>query len=69
MFNHLIFDVVVDKKAEADEMDKTDGVNVTSKVENVVDDFVNQIRHSVAGKKTITYIKCFVLLERKKKYV
>jgi hypothetical protein len=43
---------VVDKKAEAYEMDKTDGVDVTSKVENVVDDFVDQIRHSVTGKKT-----------------
>ncbi len=58
---------MVDKKAEADEMDKTDGVDVASKVENVVDDFVDQIRHSVTAKKTITYNKCFVLLERKKK--
>ena len=51
---------MVDKKAEADEMDKTDGVDVTSKVENVVDDFVDQIRHSVTAKENQTHFKCFI---------
>jgi endonuclease V-like protein UPF0215 family len=54
---------VVDKKAEAYEMDKTDGVDVTSKVENMVNNFVDQIRHSVTAKKTKHISN--VLLERK----
>ena len=46
-----VFDFVVDKVAEVEELDDADGVDMAPEREDIVDHLVHQVRQTVAGRR------------------